>query len=208
MITKKQLADLAIINLSGGMPIDSIKYSRDEMYLYVGLGVNAMINRELASKGRAWAANGSWIKPFPDVLIQWDENRQVCFFDLPASIVDIEDDLGLYSICPMEDESTQHVIGKKGSFAVFSQLEATYLGPGVFECYLEGSRVIFPVMPENYVDTPLLVSLIPDASGMDANDPINCPGILQDKLVELIADMARGQVSFKNKQINDQNADT
>lgn len=208
MITKEELADLVIINLSGGMQIDSIKYDKRDFYKYIDMAVSSLINAELKSKGRAWAADGSWIKTYDDVRIEWNDNRQVCFFNLPSPIVNIEGDLGLYSISPIEDETTQYIIGVKGSFAVFSNLEAAYLGDGVYECYLEGDRVIFPNMPESKTGMYLLVSVIPDSSGLADNDPINVPGTMMDRLVDLIIALSKGQVTYRNKGINDQNADT
>lgn len=206
MITKKQLADLVIINLSGGMQIDKLKYDEREMYQYISMGVSAIINAE-AKNGKP-GADGSWIKGYPDVPVKWDDSRKTCYFDLPCPIINVDGDLGLYMVSPMQDETTQHVIGKKGSFAVFNNLEAAYLGPNVFECYVEGDRVIFPTMPESYVDNPLLVTLIPDPTGLADNDPINVPGTMTDKLIDLIIAISKGQVTYRNKTVNDQNANT
>lgn len=208
MISKEQLADLVITNLSGGMQIDSVKFDNREFYQYISMGVSALINAELKPSKGTFIADGSWIKAYPDVPIKWDDSRKVCYFDLPCPIINIESDMGLYAVCPMEDESTQHIITKKGALSVFKNLEAAYAGPYRFKCYVEGDRVIYPEMPETYVDNVLLVTLIPDPTGLADNDPINVPGTMIDRLVDLIIALSKGQVTFRNKTANDQNPNT
>jgi len=108
----------------------------------------------------------------------------------------------------MEDETTQHVITKKGQFAVFADLEASYMGPDEYVCYLEGDRVYYPDYPQSKINCTLLVTLIPDPSGLLETDPINVPGTLVKTLIDLIIDLSKGQVTYHNKKSNDSNPNT
>jgi len=207
MISKIELADLIIINLSGGAPNSKGKYDPREFFKYIGMAVSALVNTAV-EKNEKPGADGGWIKTFEDVEVKWDNKRKVCFFNLPCPIVNLPNDEGLYSITPMEDETTQHVITKKGQFAVYDNLEASNTGADEYVCYLEGDKVVYPDMPSSKVGCPLLVTVIPDPDGLDDNDPINVPGILVKTLIDLIVDMSKGQVTYNNKKLNDQNPNT
>jgi len=207
MITKQELADLCILNLSGGVPNNMEKFDRREFYKYIDIAVTTLINAEVKSRKRP-GADGAWIKVFDDVTIQWDSKRKVCYFSLPCPIVNIPNDEGLYSVAPLEDETTQHVITKKGQFAVFNELEASVLDFGIYACYLEGDRVFFPEMPSTKIDCPLAVTLIPDTAGLDVSEPINVPGTVIKTMIDLILDLSKGQVTYHNKKSNDQNPNT
>lgn len=207
MITKQELADLCIINLSGGAPNSMQKYDRREFYKYIDMAVTSLINAEIKSRKKP-GADGAWIKSYEDVVVKWDNNRKKCFFDLPCPVINIPNDEGLYSISPLVDESTQHVITKKGQFAVFKELDAADVGFGIYACYLEGNKVYYPDMPSTMIDCPLMVTLIPDPSGLKPNDPINVPGTLEKTMIDLILDLSKGQVTYHNKKSNDQNPNT
>lgn len=205
MLTKKKIAELIRLRLSGGDIGYTNKVDERDIYEVTSVVISSLIAADYKDSMMhgSFDINGSWLKTFENVQVKESTSRKEFYIDLPAYLVSLPSDRGLRMVCPMEDQSTQYTVTNNNSAAVFSDLEA---GAMQRTCYIEGNRVYFPKWTRGCCK--VLVKMIPSVDTLTENELLPIPGIMEDMLLEKVYAKFKDQTFMKEKKTNDANANT
>lgn len=214
MLTKNEIADLAIEINAGGVPPDSKRFHRKVYLKAVDTVLSESIAKLIARKQRDGdqTVESTWVQPFDKVPIKYDLNRKQCYVAFPARVISLEQNKGLREIgwrdASVAQPSFQIIDGLAQN--VLSNLECSILPEGVFYAAIEGDRIYFPSMNYTYAErkAAVRVKMLCGADGFDSTTPLPIPDELAATVVQMVAKMMEKQATVKQKTINDSNSNT
>lgn len=206
MISKGKLAELILLQKSGGDPDPSSKFDIRDIEVCIDLAISEFMDRYM-TENREAILNGDWVKSYKDVEVIFDCDREEAYIDLPASVISLHKDQGVRQISYMKGQSTSFTRQNPESQSVWDALEAGSLGVNE-PFYLEGNKVYFPQMGQDKEGAKLLVKVIAGADGYSMDDPMPLPTNYHMTVIQSAAAFYDNQRMIPNKMNNDHNPNT
>lgn len=192
-MTKNQIAAMIQDLLNANSTPTKGKYDRKDISILIGLAYKDAVVDAITIKYRgkriiASNIDGGFVTSYKDVPIEFDEDRQIYYSKLQASVLQLTGDLGLRQISPMEDESTSFIHSAIGDRFVQGPLEVnSYPKPPSFQ--VENDRVYYHAdeLPWYFKKNgKVLIKQVRDISDIDDDDDFNIPGGYDTKIVDWV----------------------
>lgn len=209
MKSKNELADLVIEGLAGGISPDSHKFHRRVIIGYIDMALSGLVGKIVKSQESQgdFSIDPAWIKAFNKVKIKFDGDRQLCYSDLPATLIALNKSKGLREVRWMDESSSPEPFRLVDPMApsVLSNLECSELPTGVYHATLEGERVYYPDMPANFaqMNAKVRMKMICGSDGFKNDEKLPIPDDLTDSLIERTMQLLMGFRNSKPKMTND-----
>lgn len=211
MLTKREIVDLVIENLSGGQPPDYKKWHPR----VVRRTIDAVLSQVVAQVVQKDEASGqpsveaTWVKSFDKVKVRWDNNRKQCYSDFPAHIISLKQSRGLREVRWRDesDLSTAFIIIDATAYSVINQLECSNLSDGNYHASPEGDRIYFPDMPFNMaqMNAKVRVKMLCGSDGFSETEVLPLPDEATSLIVQESVKMLTLEAQMKQKMTNDSN---
>lgn len=218
MLTKRQLAEIIILQKSGGRPGDP-RIDKRDVYFAVDACLSELIGAEAQAqidrKGN-YTVDSNWVKRFEDNPIQWDEKMGRCFVDLPASRISLERDKDIVAVYWPQGADHPFVMEAQNSERAWNVLEAGYVGENTWPFRPSDGQLVFRNMPKRYAGYPekgtppatVIVEMIPGIDGYSEDEYLLVPDNFQARLIKMVSDWFQTQQALPVKNTNDNNQNT
>lgn len=214
MISKKELIDLFIESMSGGVAPDYSKWHPQVVSRYIDIALNSIIAKEVAEAevlGYNLVDNG-WVKTYERERIRWDKNSNRCYIEIPAKVIYMRNNKGIREIGwpSSTDESSKFVIQDTSSYPVIGNLECSILETGVYFAIVEGERIFFQNMPKMYATKrrKLRCLLVVSSSGYEEEEVLPLAEERVAEIFQLAQTLMGSQYQTRAKVLNDNNPNT
>ncbi len=118
--------------------------------------------------------------------VKKDENRNAWYSDLPALPIAMENNLGLYEVSPIQDQSSTFFIQRPGATGLYSGLYAANMD-GSALARQEGKKIFYTNVNTTSEDVKsVLVLMVADTYGLSMADDLPMPANYQGIVVESI----------------------
>jgi len=211
MLTKRQIAEVIIIQKSGGRPSSENNIDQRDVYAVVDQIVAQMIatDIELQLRGkRNFSIDSTWTKTFPKVIIQYDKTLGCCYIDLPASRIAASGDRDICMVTWPQSLDHPFPMMAQSSQSAWSNLEAAFYGERVYSYYPDGERLIFNKMPRRFKGQKLLVTMVAGIDGYGPDETLPIPEKFAQDVIERTANFFNVQIATRSKVTNDTNVNT
>jgi hypothetical protein len=172
---KIELIDLVISNLSGGEKTtdQSGKFHRRTVERYIEQALNNLLGDLclVAKKTGDYSFLEPHVRPFNNVKVEHDENRDEYYCFIPSPYVSLPGQLGIFEVRPMKDRGKVFHYQQNGSNSVFDELEVNTQG-FVDGFYIENNRLFFDSVNE---PCKVLVKIIVPFSRLNDEDQVPGP---------------------------------
>jgi len=185
MSTKKQIAEQALRIISGGTPtVDSEVDIREIMLLLdqvrdQRVRIDALQGRKIGD----YNISSDYLSYYEDVDINTDTAKKARYITLPAAVIDLPDEMGVYSISPMQNQEINFI-------RVPSMAMPLYRGKQSFNTeattyyWLIGNRVYFkntdPTLEK------VLVAMVASSKDIAESADFPVPPDVEAELIELV----------------------
>lgn len=182
MITKRELIEKIMFLLAGGDNTADLRdrYHDSVIEAVIGESMDAMLqNAYRQSSYKAGAKNYAMLdnftktygdKPDARVLVQYDENREEYYCDLPVKVVYLDDNDGIRLVCDVKDQTNAYAKVTNTAYSVYAHLPAGKMK--TFSTYYPEEDRIFIKFRTN-AKPMVLVKAIPSFDDRDDNDIID-----------------------------------
>lgn len=207
MLTKRQIAEIVIIQKSGGMPGYSKIQPRD-VYNVVDTMVSEMVGMEAEKAFKAGIPlDSNWVSTFPHNVIQYDDYNGLCYVKLPASRISLNGDRDIISVSwPQGEDQPFKMIAINSDWA-WNLLEAGGYG-GTITFRPDDGRLVFTNMPKPYTGKYVTIKMICGLDGYGEDDRLLLPDNFEAKLITLVSQWFENQSLHPAKNTNDTNVNT
>lgn len=213
MLTKRELTDLVIENLSGGMQPDYSKYHPVVVAKYVDVALNSIIAQDVQkalNEGDNLIDCG-WVKVFERVRLRIDTVRDMVYIKFPSSIILLKGNKGIRQIMwPQTGEGPPFRIQDFTSMHVISNLECSQTELGEHIVYIEGDRVYMPSVPKQFVinKASVIVKAVCTTAGYTEDEQLPFPEERVAEVFGMIQQLMMMMKQTRAKVTNDSNPNT
>lgn len=142
-MTKKQLIDLVILNLNGGIPVveSKAKYHPAEVEKYLEIVFDDFILKvcQAGMTNHDLSGLDSFTKPFEDVPVAYDINRDEYYCVLPIPTLQLPQFMAIRQVSPMKAPATNFRYTQYSSQAVLGNLDVGQIDTAI-KYYVESSN--------------------------------------------------------------------
>jgi len=207
MLTKKQLADIVIIQASGGAPSET-KIQRNDVYAVVDSMISEMVGIEAEKAFKMGVPiDSNWVSTFEHQVIQFNNYDQRCFVALPASRISLNGDRDIVSVTWAQGDDTPFDVINQNSEWAWKNLDAV----GVMGSYLvkpDDSRLIFTNMPKRFAGQFVTLRYICGVDGYGEDDKLLLPDNFEARLINMVSQWFGRQQVAPAKGTNDVSLNT
>jgi hypothetical protein len=203
-MTKGAFVSLITQRETGGLPDRSkrVKYDRRVVASYMDMARKSLLVDLLVIDG----VTDDYIKQFYPFL-QWDNQRNFAFANLPASLVQLPSNMGLLFVAGIDpegiaDEQPWDIIDNL-SWQVYSKMEVGIASRAPV-VYIEGNKVICPALRKDEANRCIRVKIICDSNGYTSNEEYPIP-IKADIFMEMVEKLMNRLTMTPAKTSNDGN---
>ena len=201
MATKGYYAEQVIRQLNGADIIIDEQADMRLIFTRLETNRNALIHRYYLQLPELMKRSlmGSFAVPFY-ANIQKDNKRNQYFTDLPAKVITLENDMGIYRVSFTEDVDNDFIRIPLGSMSLYrNSINANFEGRVGWE--LIGKKLYFPTLSvdvESYLNKELYMLLICDSAAIDLDEQFYIPAEFEE---DIINQTYNAVLNFKNPQI-------
>jgi hypothetical protein len=198
------LAEECIRILSGGHQTADSQLTFPQMVIAVGQARDNRIRSYFWENKRLGETDidASFIKDYDNIPVSLDAVKNMYYSNLPAQIVGIANDLGVYQILWQLDQTTNFVRIPNGFMSLTKGLDvANMQGRNTF--FREGTRVYYPVLKKKQGIKSVLMKLIPSASSLTEDDYSYMPSELEQEVIEMVVRLYSTQQQIASDTGND-----
>ena len=213
MLKKREIVELVIENLSGGVQPDYRKYHPNVVSKYVDIALNAIIAQDV-KKGMEEGDNtidSGWVKPFYDVRLRWDQIKGQVYIKFPKSVLLMKNNVGIRQISwSQQGDARPFRIHDFTAYNVLSNLECSQMDLGEYLALVEGERVYFPTMPQKFVKdkATLFVAAVCTSAGYEDDEDLPFSEERMTEMFGLIQQLMQNMKVTRVKVTNDSNPNT
>jgi hypothetical protein len=184
-MTKGEIISIIRQRKSGGIPdrTNNIKYDDRVIQKYMDFVLENLLNEYIKTSN----ITDDFLRVFYPP-IQWDNKRNYAFVKIPASMVQLPDNLGLQWISGAEDTMTQWTVSKSGLSSVYNRVGATGLTGG-WVVHIEGDRIIIHDMPKYMAKGCVKIKIICGTNGYAMDEEFKVcgnPAVFIDMVCKLM----------------------
>lgn len=199
-MNKREYVALCIDYFSGGASPADLRGRYDERIMeryfemfYLDTIYNIHRNAVVYSD---YAQFDAYAKPYENVPILFNENRNEYYSVLPATPVSLPKNRGIRQISPMQSQEYKFWPAKNNDADVRTALEGQSV-IGYTSYYRESGNVFYRALNEIYIDKGLLFKLIVPLSEFDDSENIEIPAMNTSQIFQAIVDLMRGRPAEK-----------
>jgi hypothetical protein len=146
----------------------------------------------------------AYTKAFKDVPILHDADRDEYYSIIPSPIINLPLNRGIRLISPMQDQKNRFWYSENNSVDVWSELESQQV-MGYVSFYVEGDRVYYREMKDQFLNFGLLFKNVVPLSEFDDEDELGIPA---QKSMEIFAMITEMLMKRKNEDSVEDNNST
>jgi hypothetical protein len=204
-MTKAQLVELVISNLSGGASSSDLmsKYHPLVIEKYMDLVYQNVVNQVAINSiiFRDWGQLDQYCKTVKNVACTKDTDRNEWYSDIPLKVVEVQKNRGIRLISPMKDQKNKFWYTENATEDVWGELEARSV-EDFTSFYREGNRVYYSNFKDDYATVGLLFKLTCPLSEFDEDDEIGVPGAKAYEFITLVRELVLKSPQEKNTEDN------
>jgi len=207
-MTKRNLIDLLKHRLAGGDCPQELKgkYHPKILEKHIEIVQNYLIKtvayRE-AEKQNDWGLLDAYTKTYPNVAVNFDEERNEYYCDIPISIVDLPQNRGIRFISDRQNQAVQYIYRDNNSVDIFSNLDIDRVSTKP-RWYRESDKVFFSRHLSSLING-VLMKLIPAFSSLEDNDEVSIPSAYAKSIFDLVFQSLMGMPPEKMSNDNNSN---
>jgi hypothetical protein len=211
-IDKYTLAEQVIRILHGGNPSDDSRMDVREVALFVEQAFSSILRRRLFENKEQsnQEVNGSYIYTFKNVEVLEDEDLKLYYSELPATAVDMPNEIGMQYVGYMQDQKNPFIKVSHTFCALFKGSMAGKL-QGNVGYYVEGDRVYYINWDQGTETCKVLIKMVVSSLEGDGNDAFaidNCnqfyiPIDMQEEIVMKAVQLYKLHKDIKQDITND-----
>lgn len=198
------LAEECIRILSGGHQTSDSQLTFPQMVIAVGQARDNRIRTYFWENKRLGEGDidAAFIKDYNDIDVSLDATKNMYYSDLPAQIVGIANDLGVYQILWQLDQTSNFTRIPNGFLSLTKGLEVSEMqGKNTF--FREGTRVYYPRLKKKQGVKQVLMKLVPSASSLTEDDYSYMPSELEQEVIEMVVRLYSTQQQIAQDTGND-----
>lgn len=207
MLSKKQLADIVIIQASGGAPSEN-KIQRNDVYAVVDSMISEMVGVEAEKAFKMGVPiDSNWVSTFEHQVIQFNPYDARCFVELPASRISLNGDRDIVSVTWSQGDDEPFDIINQNSEWTWKNLDAT----GVMNTFMvkpDDDRLIFTNMPKRYAGQYVTLRYICGVDGYAPDEKLLLPDNFEARLINMVSNWFTKQQAMPSKGTNDVSLNT
>ena len=213
MLTKREIVDLVIENLSGGVQPDYSKYHPVVVAKYVDVALNSIIANDV-NKALAEGDNlvdCGWVKVFERVRLRHDAYRNMVYIKFPSSVLLLKGNRGIREIMwAQTGEAAPFRIQDFTSMHVISNLDCAQTETGEYLVYIEGNRAYMPGMPKQFVTNKasVMMKAVCTTAGYEENEQLPFPEERVYEVFSMVQQLMSMMKQTRSKVTNDSNPNT
>ena len=202
--TKRQLAEQNLRIIHGGDIHEDSQMDEREVWISIDQVRAKLIKHEIVANRKAGSfdISGDFISSFEDVVVQKDSKKDLFFSLIPVKYVILPDDMGLYQVSFMEDQTSPLLRMPNGAVGMFNGLQASGLG-GRIGYWVEKDRIYYHNFDKRYDDSKMLLKLVASTADFDADDELPIPSDREDELVRSVLELYGVHRDTPNDKSND-----
>jgi hypothetical protein len=165
------LAEQVLNIINGGHKTADIQFTYNQMVIAVGQSRDFLLRSLFWENKRLGEGDidGAFIKDYDEVSIQLDSKKNMYYSDLPAQVMGLANDLGVYQILWQENQESSFVRIPNGTLSLMRGLEvSTMAGRQTF--FKEGDKVYYPKLRKKNMPCSVLMKLIPSSASLSEDD--------------------------------------
>jgi len=197
-MTKKQLADLLILNKGGGQTAPNSKYDRRDFYTYIEIAFDYAVGKARKVMGTDYLT-ADFVKRYKNVQLYYDKQVNETFFVIPCQIVNN----GLVGVSP--PQGNDFVLQYGGAESIYDDLESGVIVDNLV-CKQYANRVYF--QRSGKLDMCVNVRVIPSGSAYTDSEQLPIPTDFEDYMISRAMELSEGQTVRPYKKTNDANPNT
>lgn len=198
------LAEQTLNIIHGGHLTSDIQFTYPQAVLAVGQARDMLLRNLFWENKRLGEGDidGAFIKDYDEVTIQLDTKKNMYYSDLPAQVVGLANDMGVYQILSQENQEASYVRIPNGTLSLTRGLEvSTMSGRQTF--FKEGDRVYYPKLRKRNLPCSVLMKLIPSSASLSEDDYGYMTAELEMQVVQAVVQMYGPANSIMNDVGND-----
>ena len=200
MITKGKMADLVILQLSGGDPERKKAILKQDVYAWLDNAIAGILNKDLRSKTGPNSIPSVMVKTFREKKMFIDKSRDMVFVKLRTMPITLDHDRGLIDIWPDKGSQKPLSIQPAGSDKVFVALGTGGLTDR-YSAELEGNKLYLVDWPKTDC-CPVNIRMVPTTEHLADDDPLPLPAGYQEEILRMASQWFGVQAEVPNDQTN------
>lgn len=202
--SKKQLAEQIVRILSGGNITADNELQIKEVALYVNQAFGSIVrNRMFQNRAEGDDfVNGSYIYSFKDVPVTKDTDLDLYYAEMPASTIDLPNDMGIHFVGYMQDQTSPFIRVPNGFLGVSKGLRSAWL-EGQAGYYQDGNNLFIVNCKVDEIPCKLLVKLLVAYGNIDDCDELSMPLDIQDEVMAKALQLYGAAKDVKKDVVND-----
>lgn len=214
MLTKREIVELVIENMSGGIQPDYRKYHPNVVSKYVDVALNSIIASDVKKSIEEGnnTLDSDWVKVFTSVPLRYDQIRGQVYIKFPKTVLLLQDNRGIREITwQQQGDARPFRIHDFTTYNVLANLECSQMIEGEYLALVEGERVYFPNMPVAFATinkAKVTVKAICTSIGYEDNEELPFP---EERVFEIFSMVQQIMQNMRVKQAkvsNDSNPNT
>jgi hypothetical protein len=142
--------------------------------------------------------DAAFIRAYDNIDVLWDAAKEMYYSNLPAQVVGIANDMGVYQILFQLNQKNNFTRVPNGFSSLTAGLDvATMSGKKTF--FKEGDKTFYPNLKKKDGVTQVLMKLIPSASSLTEDDYSYMPSELEYDVIQMVVQ----QYAIQQENMND-----
>jgi len=198
------LAEECLKILNGGQLTSDIQITFNQMVIAVGQARDNRARTVFWENKRLGEGDidASFIKDYDNVVVSLDDTKKLYYSELPAQVLGIANDMGVYQILWQEDQSSAFTRVPNGFTSLTRGLAvANMQGKPTF--FREGTRVYYPNLKKKKGVKSVLMKLLPSASSLTEDDFCYMPSEMEQDVIQMVVQLYSNQQQVMNDVGND-----
>jgi hypothetical protein len=192
--TKYKIAEQALRILNGGNPPRQSKVRIQELMVAVNQAFAKAVKLSMFQNFREGEKDvaGAFIYAFDNTPVVFDENKKLYYADLPATYIDLPNEMGIGLVSMMQDQTNDFVRVPNNWLSLSRGLASGQL-EGRKGYFAENNRLylvnVDTITGECLLDEGLLVKLTVALDGIDDTTNIGVPPDIQDDIIKSVVQL-------------------
>lgn len=198
------LAEQCLNLINGGHITSDIQFSFNQAVIAVGQARDYLL-RSLYWENKKLGEgdiDGAFIRDYDNQDVTFDTTKNMFYSDLPAQVVGLANDMGVYQILWQEDQTTSFLRIPNGTLSLTSGLQVSEFS-GKIVYFKEGTKIYFPKLKRRDNPGKVLMKLIPSSASLTEDDYSYMPAELEMQVIQAVVNMYGPANTIMNDVGND-----
>ncbi len=188
MTSKYKIAEQIQRILAGGTPTRDRQVTIQELMISVTQELGTAVKQSWFAGRQDGVSeiNGTFIYSFNNVAVQKDTDTDIYYSTLPASFIDLPNEMGVHSISLMKSQSKPFTRLANGYNFMFEGLQANRVLSEQQTFYIQNDKAWYPNMEASDSVSNVLMKLAVSLDGIDQDADINISPEIQSQIITAV----------------------